>query len=97
VVSRRPPFTEYVSECEALLVDPTDETAITGALAQLAADPTRRARLGAAGRRTAERHSWTRAAQLHIELYERALGSGAQLPSAASSSASAGSPAATTS
>jgi glycosyltransferase involved in cell wall biosynthesis len=47
--------------------------AITRALAQLAADPGRRATLGAAGRRTAERFSWTRAAALHTEIYERAL------------------------
>ena len=73
VVSRRPPFTEYVSDGEGLLVDPTDATAITAALARLARDPAWRARLGAAGRRTAARFSWTRAAERHIELYQRAL------------------------
>jgi glycosyltransferase-like protein len=78
VVSRQPPFTEYVSEREGLLVDPTNESAICAALAQLAADPAWRARLGAAGRRVAARFSWTRAAELHIELYERARRSGSR-------------------
>lgn len=73
VVSRQPPFTEYVSEREGLLVDPTDAAAIARALAELAADPRWRARLGAAGRRSAERHSWSRAAEVHLEIYERAL------------------------
>jgi glycosyltransferase involved in cell wall biosynthesis len=75
VVSRQPPFTEYVSDREGLLVDAFQVSAIAQALQQLAADPVKRAALGAAGRRTAERFSWTRAAALHGEIYQRALSS----------------------
>jgi glycosyltransferase-like protein len=74
IVSRRPPFTEYVSEQAGLLVEPEDTPAIAHAIACLAADPRRCAQLGRAGRRSAERFSWSRSAALHAEAYERARG-----------------------
>lgn len=73
VVSCQPPFTEYVSENEGLLVDPLSVPDVTAALARLATDPSERARLGRAGRHTARRYSWTRSAALHADIYQRAL------------------------
>jgi len=74
VVSRRPPFTEYVSEQTGLLLEPTDTQAIAHALGCLATDPRRCAQLGSAGRRSVERFSWSRSAALHAETYARARG-----------------------
>jgi glycosyltransferase-like protein len=73
VVSDRPPFTEYVSEQCGLFVDPGDVQAVARALVRLATEPDTRSRLGAAGRRIAERFSWARSAALHAEAYQRAL------------------------
>jgi glycosyltransferase-like protein len=72
LVSDRPPFTEYVTAQAGVLVDPEDASALQRALAELATDPERRQRLGAAGRAIAARHSWSRSAALHAEIYQRA-------------------------
>ena len=51
-----------------------DATALTGALADLAADPERRARLAAAGRAWVENErSWTANGQRYREIYDEVL------------------------
>ncbi|WP_043113518.1 glycosyltransferase, partial [Solimonas soli] len=57
-----------------LLVPPRDPQALADRLAELAADPARRAALGAAGRRRAWRHyTWQRVATQMEAVYARAL------------------------
>jgi len=57
----------------ALLVDPHDPEAITGALARIAGDADLRAGLIARGLRRAEEFSWTRTAQLTLDVYKALL------------------------
>jgi phosphatidylinositol alpha-mannosyltransferase len=54
---------------EGLLVPPRDSEALAGALIHLLADPDLRARLGAEGRRTAQRYSWGRVADEVLDFY----------------------------
>ena len=68
VTSARPPFTEYLDESCAVLVDPLSEEAITaGLVTALQSAPARRR----AGHRLAAAHSWTRVAARHTASYER--------------------------
>lgn len=68
IVSRQPPFTEYLEDSDALFVDPADPDAIAGSMAAaLAADT--RARLRAAGRVRAAAHSWRACAARHLDAY----------------------------
>jgi glycosyltransferase-like protein len=70
VVSAAPPFTEYLDDSCAVLVDPHSEAAIAGGLRRaLAARPA----LLAAGRRRAQQLSWARVACQHIEHYTALL------------------------
>jgi glycosyltransferase involved in cell wall biosynthesis len=70
VVADRPPFTEYLDEGCATLVDPTSERAIAGGLDEaLAAAPARRA----AGLRRAQAHSWRRVAAMHAVHYRNLI------------------------
>jgi glycosyltransferase-like protein len=70
VVSDAPPFTEFLDESCATLVDPLSDQAITdGLLRGLTAAPARRHE----GRRRAEILSWGQVAALHISEYERTL------------------------
>jgi glycosyltransferase involved in cell wall biosynthesis len=57
----------------ALLFDPDDPGAITTAIEALLGDSALADRLRAAGRERAARFTWERAADLHLETYERAL------------------------
>ena len=58
----------------AVLVPPGDAGALAAAVLDLLADPERRARTGAAGRRwVAERYSWTAAAEATVEQYREVI------------------------
>lgn len=57
----------------ALMVDPRDESAITGALLRLLDDATLRANLVARGRERLRQFDWTETARRTIEGYERAV------------------------
>lgn len=57
----------------ALLVDPTSEAEIAGAIAQLLSDAQLRARLIAAGRERLAQFDWRRTAELTVAAYERAV------------------------
>ena len=63
VASRAPALGEIFGEA-ALLVEPRDEPQVAGAIDQLLRDAALRARLVAAGRSLAARHSWRRTAEL---------------------------------
>jgi glycosyltransferase-like protein len=70
VASDRSPFTEYLDDGCATLVDPTSADAIAAGLeSALTAPPARLA----AGQRRAERFSWSRVAAATIDGYERML------------------------
>jgi glycosyltransferase-like protein len=100
VVSRVAPFTEYLTDADALLVDPHDPAAIAAAMRQAADGPTR-ARLRAAGLAVAARFPWSAAAAAHEEMYREVVAAqsaaggraGAATPSDVTSEA-AGDPAA---
>jgi glycosyltransferase involved in cell wall biosynthesis len=64
VAAKLPGVAEVVDERSAVLVPPGDSGAFAQAVAELAADPARRARLGAAGRGlVSSRHTWARRAR----------------------------------
>ncbi|MCL2092449.1 MAG: glycosyltransferase [Micrococcales bacterium] len=72
VASDLPALREVVGDPGAgLMVPPDDADALAGALAALAADPDRVARLGAAGRRFAATRTWSAVGQAYRALYER--------------------------
>jgi glycosyltransferase-like protein len=68
IASAIPPFTEYLSAHDALLVDPADVSAITGAMRDILAPEPRRA-LIEAGLAVARRFDWRASAERHLELY----------------------------
>ena len=78
VVSRAGAIPEVVGpagEC-ALIVQPGDEVALADAISILLDDPTRRARMGAAGLdRAVERFSWQTVAEETVRAYREAIGS----------------------
>lgn len=73
LVSDRCGVAELFAEGEALVV-PYEQSAVTAALARLAADETLRRALSAGGRAAAARHSWERVTDLQEEIYRRAMG-----------------------
>ncbi|WHQ70378.1 MSMEG_0565 family glycosyltransferase [Methylorubrum extorquens] len=68
IVSRRPPFTEYLAATDALFVDPADPDAIAAAMAEALATDTR-ARLRPAGLARSAAHSWRACAERHLDAY----------------------------
>ena len=77
VASVRAPFTEYLDETCAVLVDPLSEEAIAAALDEaLTASPPRRE----AGLQRAEAHSWARVAVRHATAYPLCVGDGERSP-----------------
>jgi glycosyltransferase involved in cell wall biosynthesis len=72
VCSDRTSLPEVVGDA-ALLVDPDDEQAIEGALAEVISSPQRRSELSARGRERAGLFTWSRCADLTCAAYERAL------------------------
>jgi glycosyltransferase-like protein len=73
VAARRPPFTEYLDDRCAELVDPLSEAAIADGITRALATSAARRQ---AGRRCAESHSWRQVAALHQEHYRRLLAPG---------------------
>jgi glycosyltransferase-like protein len=77
VASARAPFTEYLDETCAVLVDPLSQEAIAAGLeVALAARPARRE----AGRQRADAHSWAQVATRHVAAYPLAAGNGKRTP-----------------
>lgn len=72
VVSDLPPLRELVTTDRGLVVPCGDADALAEALRGLAADPDRRARLGARGRdHVAQERTWSRAATAYGRIYEQ--------------------------
>ncbi len=69
VLSSRASCLPEVCGDAALLVDPTDQDAITEGVYKLVTDPELRARLSRAGLERAKLFSWEKAARQHIEVY----------------------------
>ncbi|WP_267424423.1 MSMEG_0565 family glycosyltransferase [Methylobacterium sp. GC_Met_2] len=72
IVSKRPPFTEYLAPGEALMVNPEDGEALTVAMRESLA-PARRARLRNAGIDAARVHTWAACAARHLPGYATLL------------------------
>jgi len=73
VTSDLPVFREYlVPGRDALLVDVGDVGALASALQRVLVDDTLRARLVAAGRAVAARHTWSASARRHRQIYSEA-------------------------
>lgn len=72
VLSDLPALSELVgTDGAGLLVPPGDPAALAGALAELAADPARRAEMGEAGRaEVAAKRTWSRVAETYRSLYQ---------------------------
>jgi glycosyltransferase-like protein len=68
LVSRQPPFTEYLEPTDGLFVDPADPEDIAQAMAA-ALVPETRTRLQAAGLSRAAAHSWRGCAERHLDAY----------------------------
>jgi len=68
IVSRQPPFTEYLAADDALFVDPADPDGIARAMAA-ALTPEVRAGLRAAGLKRAAFHEWRACAERHLDAY----------------------------
>lgn len=68
LVSRQPPFTEYLEPTDALFVDPADPEDIAQAMAA-ALVPDIRTRLQATGLSRAAAHSWRGCAERHLDAY----------------------------
>ncbi len=85
VAAAIPGVTELVDERTAVLVPPGDPGALAGAVASLAADPRRLARLGRAGRALAEQNTWGHRAREVLGEAEALAAAGAAPPGTAAS------------
>ncbi|HUC67496.1 MAG TPA: hypothetical protein VMA53_18915, partial [Stellaceae bacterium] len=68
IVSRAPPFTEYLAEDECLWVEPSSVTEIAAAMLAAGEEAVRR-RLVASGLQVCRRHSWAASARDHQDIY----------------------------
>jgi len=74
VCSRIPGFRDVVThEREALMVPPGDDDALADALIRLLDDETLRARMGKAGRETAQRYGWPEVTASVLDVYADVL------------------------
>jgi glycosyltransferase-like protein len=73
ICSRREPFTEFLDDDSAVLVDPESTQAILSALIALGTSPAQRTRLALAAELRARSFTWERAARAHLELYASLL------------------------
>lgn len=74
VVTSAGTATADVAGDDAVLVDPTDPSAVAAAIAELAADEARRAGLADAGRRRAAAFTWRATAEGYRQAFHRAAG-----------------------
>lgn len=72
ITARHPPFTEFLSEDQALLVDPYSPTSVAQAMKK-AIDPVIAKMLIENSQSVLEQYTWSRSAQLHLESYQRIL------------------------
>jgi glycosyltransferase-like protein len=70
IVSRQPPFTEYVGEDDAIWCDPSSPDSISQGML-MALDESRRARLIVQGFAVAARNDWPSVATKHLSAYAR--------------------------
>ena len=73
LASNRAPFTEYLDDGVACLVDPESPGAIRDAMLRLASSAALRARLSEGGRRRAPAFAWSRVAGFHVDFYREFL------------------------
>jgi glycosyltransferase-like protein len=69
VVPGRPPFTEYLDESCATLVDSDSIESVSKALSSLAVEPRRRHALAGLARRRSQRFTWSESASRHLSHY----------------------------
>jgi glycosyltransferase-like protein len=69
IVSRIPPFTEYLGDDDVAWCDPHHAGAIANAIVSALAEPLR-SRLASNGRTVAQRHDWSRTAASHLPVYQ---------------------------
>ncbi|MBD2104179.1 MSMEG_0565 family glycosyltransferase [Leptolyngbya sp. FACHB-261] len=72
LVADQPPFTEFLTAQEALLVDPNDPQALATEMAKLP-NPLIAQKLSEAGLRRSADYSWARSALAHAEVYHQFL------------------------
>jgi len=72
IASRIAPFTEYLSEDDALLVNPVDYLEIAAAMGR-ALDPIARGRLRSRGLDLAARFDWSSTAAAHVRHYHKMM------------------------
>ena len=72
IVSRQPPFTEYIGEDDALWCDPASPDSIAEAMVRVLAEPLR-SRVIAGGHAVAARHDWGAVARNHLAAYARLM------------------------
>jgi phosphatidylinositol alpha-mannosyltransferase len=73
-------YREVLPESAGVLVPPGEPRALADAIDRLLGDAEQRARLGAAGRREAERYAWPHVAEQTLAVYERCLAPRAAVP-----------------
>ncbi|GAC1523192.1 MAG: hypothetical protein NVS2B3_18970 [Vulcanimicrobiaceae bacterium] len=81
VTSRIAPFTEYLDDASAVLVDPHDRASIAAGMHE-AVGSERRERRIAAGRAVARGRTWERVARTHIASYQETIRARNELPRA---------------
>lgn len=72
IVSRQPPFTEFVGKDDAIWCDPWSPNSIAQAMIWVL-DASRRSRLAARGGAVAARHDWPSVAKRHLPAYARMM------------------------
>jgi glycosyltransferase involved in cell wall biosynthesis len=74
IASNRAPFSEYLDDSVACLVDPESPAAIRDAVLRLAGSDELRTRVSHAGKRRAQAFAWSRVAGSHEDFYREFLG-----------------------
>lgn len=76
IASRLPPFTEYLCDTDALLVDPLNPQEIAAAMTLLCDSPAAAADYRSRGLAVAARFSWQTSAAQHLDAYTRLVSGG---------------------
>ena len=72
ITANQAPFTEFLTETQALLVDPSSESAIAQAMQEVV-KPERSRRLIEQSRSILSRYSWEASAKLHLQYYQQLI------------------------